>query len=296
MKTLDPTLQSRLAEDATTLCHCWKITRTDGTELGFTDHDLPLTIDGLLYDAATGFSGSEAVSEAGLAAGTMDVVGVLSSGRIEENDLLGGRYDKAHVDLYLVDWQQPQAHVHLRRMLIGEISLSGNRFRAEMRSLASLLNEGSGRNFVRHCDAELGDGQCQFQISAPDYQRTGSVTELEDRHSFYVSGLNGHSANWFSLGTVTWTSGANAGTTQVIRSSGTGTSAQLTLRTAPASSIALGDSFTAIAGCDKSFQCCSEKFSNTLNFRGFPFMPGNDFVLSYPKRDSGLNDGSALTR
>lgn len=294
MKTLDPTLQKRLSSDATTLCHCWKITRSDGVTLGFTDYDDQLSVDGLVYDAATGLSGSEAVSEAGLAAGTMDIVGVLSSGRIEEADLLGGRYDNAYVDVYLVDWQQPAAFVHLRRMLIGEITLTGDSFRAEMRSVASLLNNATGRNFVRHCDAELGDGRCTFQLSAPDYQRSGTVTAFGDSTRFYASGLNGHSANWFSLGALTWTAGANSGTTQIVRSSGAGTSAEIILRTAPSGTITVGDTFTVVAGCDKSFQTCCDKFSNSANFRGFPFMPGNDFVLSYPKRDSGLNDGSAL--
>ena len=39
-----------------------------------------------------------------------------------------------------------------------------------------------------------------------------------------------------------------------------------------------GDTFTATAGCDKQISTCAAKFSNTANFRGFPHMPGNDFV------------------
>lgn len=34
--------------------------------------------------------------------------------------------------------------------------------------------------------------------------------------------------------------------------------------------------------CDQTFQTCRDVFANTDNFRGFPDLPGNDFVLSGP--------------
>lgn len=295
MKVLSSEFSTQLSSGATTLCYCWKILRQDGVELGFTDHDQALVIDGLSFEATTGFSGTEAVAEAGLAAGSMDVLGVLSSGQIEEQDLLGGLYDNALVDLYLVDWQQPENRVQLKRMIVGEITVSGGGFRAEMRSLASLLNDTSGRNFVRHCDAELGDARCQFDLTTANYVHSGTVVSVESDQEFLVSGLETVDAGWCSLGRLTWTQGENAGSTQTVRTSGNGANARLVLRTSPPRSVSLGDAFDVIAGCDKSFETCSSKFSNTLNFRGFPFMPGNDFVLSYPVRDDGTNDGSALS-
>ena len=41
--------------------------------------------------------------------------------------------------------------------------------------------------------------------------------------------------------------------------------------------------------CDQRFQTCRDVFSNTENFRGFPDMPGNDFVLAGPAASG--NDG-----
>ena len=34
--------------------------------------------------------------------------------------------------------------------------------------------------------------------------------------------------------------------------------------------------------CDKRFATCRDRFANGINFRGFPAIPGNDFVISYP--------------
>lgn len=41
--------------------------------------------------------------------------------------------------------------------------------------------------------------------------------------------------------------------------------------------------------CDQRFETCRDVFSNTANFRGFPHMPGTDFVLSGPAATG--NDG-----
>ncbi len=41
--------------------------------------------------------------------------------------------------------------------------------------------------------------------------------------------------------------------------------------------------------CDRRFETCRDVFANTENFRGFPHLPGNDFVLSGPAASG--NDG-----
>ena len=46
-------------------------------------------------------------------------------------------------------------------------------------------------------------------------------------------------------------------------------------------------------GCDRQLATCRGRFGNVVNFRGFPHIPGNDFVLKYPRADEAL-DGGAL--
>jgi hypothetical protein len=48
-------------------------------------------------------------------------------------------------------------------------------------------------------------------------------------------------------------------------------------------------------GCDRRFATCRDRFGNVANFRGFPHIPGNDFVLRYPGSGDSL-DGRALVR
>ena len=51
-----------------------------------------------------------------------------------------------------------------------------------------------------------------------------------------------------------------------------------------------GDRVRLEAGCDKLPRTCRKKFNNFLNFRGFPDIPGEDWLMSYPI-PSGQNDG-----
>jgi hypothetical protein len=46
-------------------------------------------------------------------------------------------------------------------------------------------------------------------------------------------------------------------------------------------------------GCDRALGTCRDRFDNVANFRGFPHIPGNDFVLRYPRTGDAL-DGAAL--
>ena len=69
MRDLPPDLAAHLAGGATTLCHCWALTRRDGARLGFTDHDRDLRFGGLTYAARSGLEAAEASTELGFAIG-----------------------------------------------------------------------------------------------------------------------------------------------------------------------------------------------------------------------------------
>ena len=45
-------------------------------------------------------------------------------------------------------------------------------------------------------------------------------------------------------------------------------------------------------GCDKRFATCRDRFANTLNFRGFPYMFGNDVLQASPASEAVRDGGS----
>ena len=294
MKNLSPALQSHLDDGTTTLSWCWRISRTDGVALGFTDHDRALTFDGTGFEPESGFAASEIRAGSDLAVDAQDATGVLTSDRITETDILDGRWDNAAVELWRVNWADTSQRVLLRRGAVGQIRRGRMAFVAEVRSLAHVLGQTVGRTFQAGGDARLGDARCGIDLENAIYKGTGLVTDLLRDRAFMASGLAGFEAGWFTSGTLTWTSGANAGrVTEVLAHGLDGSIATLTLLEAPVRAVAEGDGFIARAGCDKRIATCSAKFANTANFRGFPNIPGQDAVLRYASQDGG-HEGNVL--
>ena len=294
MKNLSPALQSHLDDGTTTLSWCWRISRSDGMALGFTDHDRALSFDGTDFEPESGFAASEIRAGSDLAVDAQDATGVLTSDRITETDILDGRWDNAAVELWRVNWAETSQRVLLRRGAVGQIRRGRMVFVAEVRSLAHVLGQTVGRTFQAGCDAALGDARCGIDLENVIYKGTGVVTDLLRDRAFMASGLAGFDAGWFTSGTLIWTSGANAGrVTEVLAHGLDGGIATLTLLEAPVRAIAEGDGFIARAGCDKRIATCSAKFANTANFRGFPNIPGQDAVLRYASQDGG-HEGNVL--
>ena len=53
--------------------------------------------------------------------------------------------------------------------------------------------------------------------------------------------------------------------------------------------------FAQGTNCPRSFAACRDQFANTVNFRGFPFLLGDD-VLQAGVRESDIRDGSSRYR
>jgi uncharacterized phage protein (TIGR02218 family) len=290
MKTLPAGLAAHLMSGATTLANCWKLTRADGMAMGFTDHDRDLSFDGLTYEAAGGFTATALEHSSGLAVDNLDVAGALNSARIEEGDLAAGLYDDAEVEIWRVNWQTPDERVLLRKGNLGEVTRAGAAFSAELRGLAHRLNQPTGRIFQYGCDADLGDPRCGIDLDAAVYRGAGVVISAEDDRIVVASGLDAFAGGWFERGKLVFTGGANDGAAMEVKShAAMPGGARLELWRAMARGVAPGDTFAVTAGCDKQFATCRAKFSNGVNFRGFPHMPGNDFVLA--RAGDGPNDG-----
>lgn len=296
MRTFPVDFQAVLDSGATRLARCWKVVRSDGSELGFTDHDRVLSFDGLDFEPESGFTPSAIEAGTGLAADSHSVAGALSSARITEADIAAGLYDRAEVTLYLVDWSDPAVRVVQSRGLIGEIRRGALAFEAEVTGLSDLLSQPVGRAFQHSCPCRLGDTKCGIDLQSPAFAVDATVAAVDSAARLTVTGLAGFADGWFTGGLLRWTGGANVGLEGHVKAHlGVGADAIIELWLAPVFDIVPGDPLTVSTGCDKTAATCNERFGNLLNYRGFPHMPGDDVAASYPN-SGGAHDGGSLFR
>ena len=289
MRAVPDILSTRLG-GATTLCHCWRLVLRDGARLGFTDHDRDLTFDGVTHAAATGLDASEAETALGFGGAGGEVAGALMAAALTEADLVAGRYDGARLETWLVDWLMPDARVLLDIGAIGEASRSDAAFTVEVRSLAQAFHEPRGRLYQPACSADLGDARCGVALTGPNMRGLATVVVV-DSPSYLKLTATGFASGWFSGGSLY----AGARRLGTIRDHGERDGfAFVSLWSQLSQTAVVGDSLTLLAGCDKSFETCRDKFANHLNFRGFPHMPGNDIALGYVHASDVAMDGGSL--
>lgn len=294
MRTLDLGFRTHIESGATTLATCWRLARTDGVTLGFTDHDETLSFDGTEFLPL--LDGGEAAEKLGAQTDTSEVAGVLSSEAITEEDILLGRYDGASVETYRVNWRDVSQRLLVRKATIGEITREDGAFRAELRSGQQALNRTRGRLYQALCDAELGDARCGVDTDDPAYRGTATVSAVRDRFRLAVEGIEAVAEGWFSLGRGTWTGGRRLGLRDgIVSHRRIGGVDVLGFPSPVGDWVEAGDGLELIAGCDRTLGTCREKFANVVNFRGFPHVPGSDYVLRYPRAGAEL-DGRALYR
>jgi uncharacterized phage protein (TIGR02218 family) len=82
--------------------------------------------------------------------------------------------------------------------------------------------------------------------------------------------LSAKADGYYDNGQIAFTSGANAGLVKAVK---TYAGQQFTFNSPLPFVPNAGDSFTAYPGCDKTQATCTDKFSNLVNFEGFPYVP-----------------------
>jgi hypothetical protein len=108
-----------------------------------------------------------------------------------------------------------------------------------------------------------------FQLSVdttsyPAYSSGGYVLPL------------GSATGYFDGGVMTFTSGLNNGISRPVKTYAPG---QWTMFVPFPKLAVIGDTYTMVAGCNRSYATCRDTYNNLLNFRGEPHMGGFDDLI-----------------
>jgi uncharacterized phage protein (TIGR02218 family) len=103
---------------------------------------------------------------------------------------------------------------------------------------------------------------------------------LASETEFYTDSESvlGKEENYFKYGLVRFMDGPSIDSSMEIKQSHGG---NIVLSASLANGMEAGNQFTILAGCDKKFSSCIEKFQNAINFRGEPNLPRTTKVYKF---------------
>jgi len=168
--------------------------------------------------------------------------------------------------------QAPAGALWLFEGRVADLEVGRTTAKIRVKSDLDLLNVQMPRNLYQPgCLHTLYDAGCTATKASFGFASTaasGSTVAL------VRCGL-AQGADYFTLGTITFTAGANVGVSRSVKKYTTGA---LQLMRPLINPPGVGDAFIAYAGCDKSTSTCQARFSNLANYRGFPFVPAPEMA------------------
>lgn len=252
----------------------WRIFRRDGVALGFTTHDRDLWFDGILHRAAPGMLPSAIRRTVGFEDDPGDVEGALDHAAISDADLAAGRYDGARISSGIVDWETLE-RATLYTGEIAAVSREGAGFRAEIVSAKARLARDPVPLSSPSCRARFCGPGCGLNPVA--FERSATAVAI-DADTGTVS-LDTADCAPYLYGTLRWLGGMATGvSSRIVAASGS----SVTLADPIGFDLAHPIRVRLREGCDRTVATCSGRFANAANFRGEPFLPGNDMLAQYP--------------
>lgn len=271
-----------LKRNTLTLTKCWTIRRKDGKIYNFTEHDLPIYLDDVLFTPSMSVDSTAIEQKTGFESNNLELQGFVGTDQITHEELLAGELDKAQVFRYIVDWKYPfNGYLMKTKFTIGSLTYNQLYWKAELQDYTYLLKNPIGRTCNRLCPYVLGNEQCGVSLlsyTSGIFTITDVTTgDFNTRRRFKIS--SSFSNNKYNLGTITFTSGKNLGKKYEV-SVNTGNDITLYLQTNY--DINVGDTAYLTQGCDRNYTTCRDVFNNILRFGGFPFVIGKNKAFSRP--------------
>ncbi len=288
-RTLGAGLLAHVAGEVLALALMVRVERVDGQVFGFTSHDRDLTYSGLTYLATSAVEASGVRNSLGRQLDTLDVQGLLQSSVLTDSDLLNGLYDGAEVSVFVVNWRS--SPITERAILltgtIGEVSFQDGLWVAEFRPLSTRLTHQLGQLTSPTCRVkEWGDAECApggvlasgTNVSA--FRHTGrAVTVVTSRYQL-TFGASAEATGYFNAGRVYMTSGLNSGLSREVKQHTLSAGAAVIVLQEPfPRAVAVTNTATLEAGCDRTLAICRSRFNNALNHRGEPEIPTTQVAL-----------------
>jgi uncharacterized phage protein (TIGR02218 family) len=306
MRPASAALQSYLAaNDGFVVIDLYTFALPSGAVLRFSGWTTPLVIPGTAFPAgslnynATGYTAfalgprfdrSMVTTKIGVDPTELDIAILAGAG-----DLVGGtsfadavrvgQFDGATVELdRLFAPPQPDSSGAPATSLgaivwfygrVAETDAGRSKIDMKVKSLLNLLAQQQmpRRLYQAACTHVFGDAMCTFNRAS---MAAGIAAQPGSTQAAIVTTLAPTPATLYDQGTITATSGANAGQSRTVVQLAGGTVSLLKAWLEP---VAAGDGFELLPGCDHTLATCQNIFDNLIHFGGFPYIPPPELAV-----------------
>jgi len=225
-------------------------------------------------------SGSNVESQQGQAATNMEADLFLVTAGITEADALAGKWSHALTTIFLMNYEAPNMGQYIiQKGYLGQFVQRGQLLSVEVMGWNQALTQVYGKVTRPECSRQFCDALCTLNIAT--YTVTGTLTTATSQTEFRDSSRT-EANDAFGNGSIRFTSGNNNGYTFHIDAYDNSTK-KFTLRTPMPYMPVIGDTYSAVIGCRKRHtEDCVTRFSNAVNFDGFPWMPTQEELSRLP--------------
>lgn len=272
MNKKNQALLSHILQEFISLSYCCKITLVSGTVAALTDTDRDLEIDGTSYKANPGIMVK--LIECSSGTSTANIESLAKNEIFSEQHMVRGIYDNAQVEIFAVNHEDiSQGSITLFNGTIEEVTLQNGIFKAALRGKTDALQNKVGTLFSPQCRAQFCDKACA--LNAAQYALVSHISTVKDVfRSFKDVNLRTRDG-YYKHGSVTFLSGKNKNFSSAVQNHA---EQCIYLATSAPYSMSINDRYYILAGCDKSFRTCVQKFDNAKNFRGEPHIPNTSTI------------------
>ncbi|QXK92102.1 DUF2163 domain-containing protein [Neoehrlichia mikurensis] len=272
MEITNKNLTKHLSQNIITIAYCWKIILKNNSIIGFTNHDKDLIINNITYHAKSGTQ-IHPINFNIISEGQTKIESVINSDLIDVSDIIHGKYDSSHVEIFIINYENiSQGILTLFTGIIHKITLNNDKFIAELKGLSNILSHNITNVFSPQCRAQFCDNQCKSKKEK--FTVISVITNIIHNNMFEDINLLCID-NYYKYGTVTFLTGKNLNISLSVISN---KDKYIQLAKSPPYPMYINDKYSIIAGCDKNYTTCHNKFNNTKNFRGEPHIPDTNTV------------------
>lgn len=279
---------------------CLRIECTNGLIVRMTRYPRDLVMsNGMLYTTGSGYDFTGYSATTSMSPSAIDMEGFLGFAGVTADAIASGVFDNARCYLFACDYLNPVENFEpMVASLLGKTSIEDSKYRIEEMALIDAMNQATGKTYTAQCPKVFGGQEyagCKVSLGALTV--TGTLSSVTSA-TVFTDSSRAEAADYFAMGTIRFTSGANAGLKPLeIKSYAGGIIQTFEPFYYPP---AAGDSYSMIPGCRKRRdEDCRDKWNNVLNFGGFKDMPtssvyshigGND-PTSSSGGGGGLSEG-----